>query len=201
MAGKSVQNQNHLLSNAGSCQLICTLCCARILSIALGETKKTQGTGKQCHHGTKCKRRDCRFAHKPIKLLPKVESTKKADSIEGLLEHCGEMAGRKENLVERQKAGSIEGLLEHCGEMAGRKENLVERQNVYEDAIAVPVILNLADAFSRHSQTQAQGALKKMTEEGNGMAQYLFGKILRDDKTIVLGMSGVQRRQLHKLWE
>jgi hypothetical protein len=61
------------------------------------------------------------------------------------------MAGRKENLVERQKAGSIEGLLEHCGEMAGRKENLVERQNVYEDAIAVPVILNLADAFSCHS--------------------------------------------------
>jgi hypothetical protein len=37
------------------------------------------------------------------------------------------MAGRKENLVERQKADSIEGLLEHCGEMAGRKENLVER--------------------------------------------------------------------------
>jgi hypothetical protein len=175
MAGKSVQNQNHLLSNAGSCQLVCTLCCARILSIALGETKKTQGTGKQCHHGTKCKRRDCRFAHKPIKLPPKVESTKKADSIEG--------------------------LLEHCGEMAGRKENLVERQNVYEDAIAVPVILNLADAFSRHSQTQAQGALKKMTEEGNGMAQYLFGKILRDDKTIILGKLGVQRRQLHKLWE
>jgi hypothetical protein len=69
--------------------------------------------------------------------------------------------------------------------MAGSKENLVERQNVYEDAIAVPVILNLADAFSCRSPTQAQGALKKMTEEGNGMAQYLFGKILRDDKRLL----------------
>jgi hypothetical protein len=73
--------------------------------------------------------------------------------------------------------------------MAGSKENLLERQNVYEDAIGVPVILNLADAFSRRSQTQAQGVLKKRTEEGNDMAQFLFGKILRDNKIIVLGKS------------
>ena len=118
----------------------------------------------------------------------------------GLLIHKIHLPPRDESTYKKKCARSVEGLLEHCVEMAGSKEHLNEMQNLYETAVGVQVVLNPTSTAARRSQTQAQETLKSKADKGNAMAQYHFGKLLRDANVVVLGKSGVQRKQLHKLW-
>lgn len=153
-----------------------------IVSIALGETPSREtgsgkGSGVDCRYGTKCKRRDCWFAHPRIDLPPKSDETKQTA--------CS--------------TSSSQGLLKHCIEMAGTKDDLVQVQELYDIAVGVEAILN-PSAGALRAQTQAQMTLKKKADEGNPMAQYMFGKLLRDSNIVVLGKPGVQRKKLHKLW-